>query len=200
MTRSFVLGNGKSRELIDINALQSCGKIYGCNALYREFNPDYLIAIDPKMIYEIQETKYQLSHEVWTNQNINHEYDHGFNYFNPPLGWSSGPSALQLSVTHSPIEIYILGFDFNGIDGKFNNVYADTNNYNSSKSMEMYWRNWERQTQLVIEQNPNIKFYRVIGDNFYNPGWKYSNYKNIKIEEFLKHINTFVDKTAQIGI
>ena len=52
--RSFVLGNGKSRLNFDFNHLKRFGKIYGCNALYREFEPDYLIAVDPKMIFEIE--------------------------------------------------------------------------------------------------------------------------------------------------
>lgn len=194
INRSFVLGNGKSRENIDLKLLQPCGKIYGCNALYREFEPDYLIAVDQKMIMEIQESNYQLSHEVWTNANSKCRYDYGFKFFNPRLGWSSGPSALYLAAKHNPNEIYILGFDFTGIDGKFNNVYADTRNYNSKESMEIYWGNWEKQTEKVIKDNPHIKFFRIVDDIFYDPEWKYKNYKNISKTEFLKHINIIFQK------
>lgn len=195
---SFVIGNGKSRSPISLESLRPFGKIYGCNALYREFYPDYLIAVDPKMIYEIQESGYQLSHEVWTNKVQNHIYHDGFKYFEPFLRWSSGPAALQLSVSHHPTEVYILGFDFKGIDGKFNNIYADTKNYNSCNSMEIYWGNWEKQTEFVIRNNPNIQFYRVVTDDFYDTGWKFSNYKNIKIEVFLNLINTFLIKNPEI--
>jgi hypothetical protein len=194
ISRSFVLGNGRSRETIDLNALRQCGKIYGCNAIYREFTPDYLIAVDPKMVYEIQETGYHRHYEVWTNINRNYGYEHGLKYFKPQLGWSSGPSALHLAASHTPNEIFILGFDFTGIDGKFNNMYANTRNYNSSESMEIYWGNWEKQTEIVVKKNPHIRFYRVVVDDFYDPGWNYLNYKNIKIEEFSKHINTFFEK------
>jgi hypothetical protein len=192
MTRHFVLGNGKSRLKIDPKSLQPYGKIYGCNALYREFSPDYLIAVDPKMILEIQESNYQLSHEVWTNLNQKYQYNYGFKYFNPRLGWSSGPSALQLSVNHNPSEIFILGFDFSGIDDKFNNVYADTFNYKSSSDIPTYWGNWEKQTQMIVKNNPHIKFYRVVDDIFYDTKWYYKNFKIIKISEFLIQINNFV--------
>ena len=67
--RSFVLGNGRSRLNINPTQLRPYGKIYGCNALYREFAPDYLIAVDPKMVFEIEHTGYQNTHEVWTNNN-----------------------------------------------------------------------------------------------------------------------------------
>ena len=69
MTVAFVVGNGTSRKPIDLNGLKKYGKVYGCNALYREFNADYLVAVDVKMILEINHSKYQMNHEVWTNPN-----------------------------------------------------------------------------------------------------------------------------------
>jgi len=46
MTAAFVLGNGVSRLQVDLAVLKTCGKIYGCNAIYREFVPDVLISTD----------------------------------------------------------------------------------------------------------------------------------------------------------
>ena len=56
---AFVLGNGLSRQGIDCQELSKIGKIYGCNALYRTFMPDYLVAIDVKMVLEINKTGFQ---------------------------------------------------------------------------------------------------------------------------------------------
>lgn len=53
---TVVIGNGESRNYIDLNSLKS--KTYGCNAIYRDFTPDYLISIDNKMIHEIVESGY----------------------------------------------------------------------------------------------------------------------------------------------
>lgn len=189
MIRSFVLGNGISRLNITPDILRPHGKIYGCNALYREFTPDYLIAVDPKMIIEIQDTGYQESHEVWTNRQNEIKYNDGFKYFEPRLGWSSGPSALQLATTHQPTEIYIFGFDFTGVNNFFNNVYAGTDNYKRKEDMPTYWGNWEKQTEQIIRMNPHINYYRVVeNNNYYNTGWLYKNFKIMKYQEFDDHI------------
>ena len=83
MTVAFVLGNGNSRKDIDLSHLHKFGKIYGCNALYREYRPDYLVAVDVKMILEINEHKFQMENQVWTNPNKQYRGFEGFNYFQP---------------------------------------------------------------------------------------------------------------------
>lgn len=189
--RSFVVGNGRSRLDIDLKILKEYGKIYGCNALYREFDTDYLIAVDPKMIVEIEKTGYQLSHEVWTNPNAKYKTFNGFKYFNPPLGWSSGPTALHMASSHKPTEVFIVGFDYTGIDGKVNNVYADTENYRKSSDPATYFGNWKNQTAQVIKNNPGIKYYRVVGEKYFDPEWNYHNFKHINVEEFKKLVGTW---------
>ena len=54
---AFVLGNGISRKHIPLEPLRAHGKIYGCNALYRDFAPDHLVAVDTKMIIEISDKR-----------------------------------------------------------------------------------------------------------------------------------------------
>ena len=49
----FLLGNGKSRDHFDLERLRGRGTIIGCNAIYRDFSPDILIAIDTKMLNEL---------------------------------------------------------------------------------------------------------------------------------------------------
>ena len=86
--------------------------------MYREFQPDYLVAVDIKMVNEINMTRYQNEHQVWTNYNKSFEQYTGFNYFEPSLGWSSGPTAMHLAASHAHETIYILGFDYKGIGPK----------------------------------------------------------------------------------
>ena len=132
--RSFVCGNGKSRSNINLEELRSYGLIYGCNALYRDFTPDYLIAVDVKMVVEIESKGYHLNNPVWTNQNSKFKKFKNLNYFEPSLGWSSGPTALNMASNHGATEIYILGFDYIGSPrGYVNNIYSDTENYKKSK-------------------------------------------------------------------
>ena len=59
MSTAFIIGNGKSRNPIPLEALKPHGKIYACNAVYRHFEPDYLVYVDTKMIKEITRHKWQ---------------------------------------------------------------------------------------------------------------------------------------------
>lgn len=60
--KHFVLGNGESRRQIDLNKLKSTGKIYGCNALYRDFEADAIVAVDGGMMFELYAKGYALNH------------------------------------------------------------------------------------------------------------------------------------------
>ena len=166
MSRSglaFVIGNGTSRKPINLHKLKPLGKIYGCNALYREFDPDYLVAVDTKMVNEINHVGWQLTHEVWTNPNRAYKDYNKFNYFDPSLGWSTGPTALHLASeeSHNNQDIYILGFDYEGLNSKVNNIYASTENYKSADATATYHGNWARQTGIVIQKNPTKRYIRV---------------------------------------
>lgn len=188
----FVLGNGTSRQSIDPLQMQQYGKVYGCNAIYREFDPDYLIAVDVKMIVEINENKYQLKNKnVWTNHNKAYKNFNGFNFFRPSKGWSSGPTALWLASQHGYRKIYILGFDYTGIGENnklVNNLYAGTKNYKKVTDGATYYGNWLRQTATVIKEHKHINYVRVIAsDNFCPPELnKFENFSTISVEKFQK--------------
>lgn len=190
---AFVLGNGVSRKGIDLNKLQKYGTIYGCNALYREFEPDYLVAVDVKMVNEICKSRYQITHEVWTNPNRSYKNLHGLNFFHPSKGWSSGPTALWLASQHGYDNIYILGFDYKGVNNgeKFNNIYADSMNYKRSTDAATYFGNWLRQTKTVVQENENINYFRIITAENYCPEElnRLANLKTIFREDFEKIFN-----------
>lgn len=166
---AFILGNGRSRLRIEAKNLLNIGYVYGCNAQYREFEPHYLIAVDVKMVNEIVGSGYHRKHTVWTNPNKGIKSKERLNFFNPHKGWSSGPTALWFAASNGHREVYILGFDFKGENGKFNNVYADTYNYKKSSDTATYYGNWLSQTRKIITEFPNTKFFRVIGDSGFVP-------------------------------
>lgn len=159
---AFVLGNGTSRLKLNHSALKSIGTVFGCNALYREFDPDYLIAVDVKMVNEIVMANYHIAHSVWTNPNKGINTKKGLNFFNPHKGWSSGPTALNFAADRGHRDIYIFGFDYQGTNGKLNNIYADTYNYKKSSDSATYHGNWLNQTEKIIRERKNITFHRVI--------------------------------------
>ena len=59
----FCIGNGQSRSIIDLIKLRPHGKIYGCNALYRDFKPDVLTSVDGPMMHEVYQSGYD--GELW---------------------------------------------------------------------------------------------------------------------------------------
>ena len=63
----FVLGNGPSRANIDPSKLD--GTVIGCNACYRDFNPDVICAIDAGIISEITKSDFDgkcyFTHNSW---------------------------------------------------------------------------------------------------------------------------------------
>lgn len=196
MTVAFVVGNGHSRKGLDLPHLQKFGKIYGCNALYREFAPDYLVCVDVKMILEVNKTRYQMTNEVWTNPNKQYRGFEGFNYFSPSKGWSSGPTALWLASTHKHDTIYILGFDYHGLkDGsgnrtRVNNLYSGTPNYKKTGEAATYFGNWERQTASTLTGHGHTQYVRVVADDDdFIPKHlqKHSNLSHMTVTEFKRY-------------
>jgi hypothetical protein len=190
---AFVLGNGTSRQDIPLEPLKDFGTIYGCNALYREFEPDYLVAVDTKMVIEINKHGYQHGHEVWTNPNKAYQKFTGFNYFSPSKGWSSGPTALYLASGHKNTEIYILGFDYVGLENnsKVNNIYAGTFNYKKKTDSATYHMNWLKQTCITMQKYSKKRYIRVLGEPGHIPK-EFANIPNLEhitVEEFKKIFN-----------
>jgi hypothetical protein len=188
MSVAFVLGNGRSRLAILPEELRIRGKIYACNAIYRDFIPDYLIAVDPKMVFELNDKSIQDTVQVWTNYNRRYEDLKGFNYFTPSKGWSSGPTALWFASQHSYSKIFILGFDYLGTNQNknINNVYSGTHNYKTSTDTATYYGNWYKQTETIIKENPKISYIRVVDDELsLTAKWdQYSNYTTIDYTSF----------------
>jgi len=63
--RVFCIGNGQSRKNYNLEKLRPFGKIYGCNALYRDFTPDVLVAVDHGIMHEIYHSGYCEKKETW---------------------------------------------------------------------------------------------------------------------------------------
>ena len=186
---AFIIGNGTSRLKLNPESLLNKGIVYGCNAQYREYNPHYLIAVDVKMVNEIIDSGYHKQNQVWTNPNKGIRTKNNINFFSPHKGWSSGPTALWFAASQGHKNIYIFGFDYQGIDGKFNNVYADTFNYKKSTDSATYFGNWLNQTEKVIKEYRHTRFYRVINPGNFIPdklGPSLNNLTHISFEEFEK--------------
>jgi len=193
MTTAFVLGNGVSRQSVDLELLRPLGKIYGCNALYRDFVPDVLVATDRPIATEIQNSGYPIKNKFYTRKPIEghgalrvpHEY----------YGYSSGPIATGIAAIDHHLTIYMIGFDMGPVNNKFNNVYADTDFYRKSDATPVFTGNWTKQIRKITEDFPKTQFVRVKGKTTADIA-EFATIKNLThlpIHTFLDRINNQKD-------
>ena len=162
MSAAFVLGNGISRLAVNFDQLKPLGKIYGCNALYREFEPDVLVSTDRAIAHTIQNSGYAQNHTMYTRKPLP-----GLGARSVPqsyFGFSSGPIAVGIAALDKNLAVYLIGFDMGPVKGdRFNNVYADSEFYKKSSSRPTYTGNWVRQIQRVCKDFSDVNFFRVMG-------------------------------------
>ena len=189
MKPGFVIGNGRSRLRINLEDLRKHGITYGCNALYRDFAPDVLIATDPGMATEIEDSGYPLDHVFYTREPRNGS---GSKRIAHHWGFSSGPVALKYAAEAAHPVIYILGFDLKGIRGLHNNVYSGTQNYRNPDDAETYYGNWINQVAQIMEEHPDQIFVRLLDDDSIIPyRWNQAaNHLSQHISDFMDSINS----------
>jgi hypothetical protein len=162
MSIAFVLGNGVSRQGLDLHLLRQHGKIYGCNALYREFTPDVLVATDRPIASTIQESGYALKNKFYTRRPIENLGAHRVP--GPYFGYSSGPITAAIAAQDGNDCIYLLGFDMGPINNnQFNNVYAGTEFYKRVDAPPTFTGNWVKQIIHITNDFSKTNFVRVYG-------------------------------------
>ena len=197
----FCIGNGKSRSNVDLDKLKKLGKVYGCNALYRDFTPDKLITNDSWMLKELFEAEYTKDNPTYiVERKIEHYFprDHKVYYFEDIMDVifpiQSGLCAIRLAYHFHPQEqIYMIGFD---IFGNRDNIYDGTLNYNGGANFitpgypdaEEAWKVQEdtRRGQFFLLKEqlcPGIRLTRVSDDNR-----GIENIDNITYEQFEREI------------
>jgi hypothetical protein len=142
--KAILLGNGKSRKGADLQGLKDRGFIMaGCNALYRDFIPHVLAAMDQKMILEIEKAGaiQKVDHFVKSERAILRPNLQRFiveqksgRQLTKDAGWATGPAlGVVLPVLYPDLtDVYLFGVDLYAMpetDGRRNNIYSNTNNY-----------------------------------------------------------------------
>jgi len=190
MTVAFVLGNGKSRLVLDLNQLREAGPIYACNAIYRTFTPDCLVATDPAIARAIQESGYAKTNRFHTRRPIEGSGAKGL----PKIykGFSSGPNALGQACLDGYHTMYLIGFDLGTTDGQFNNVYADTEFYKKITDPPTFSGNWIKQIKQIADEYKNRRFVRVEGPaTAFVPGFRdVPNLQTMPIDRFQERLNS----------
>ena len=190
MSTAFIIGNGPTRLDINLHDLVGKGKIYGCNALYRDFDKfDYLVVIDEqfKKLIEmggkegvVEGTKLILPPdeeciEETTGRRSN-----------------AGMNAMREAIRHGATKLFCLGFDFIIKDEVANtdNVYKDTEGY-GEETHATYEDSKHRVNYLhwFMNQNKDVRFTFVVPDpiEIFNIGLNTDNVFGMTINNFNKH-------------
>lgn len=183
---AIIIGNGKSREEIDLNSLIGQGTIFGCNALYRSFDGyDYLVAIDNRMIDEIKTTEKRLSGKsIFPPEEERYEETTGRRN-------NAGMVAMREAIKQGHNILYCLGFDFI-LEGNqsVSNVYKDSRNYepHTQSNIEDNY-NRIKYLEWFSDQYPEVKFVFVIPDNIKTKPIDSLNIIGLTISKFLEKIN-----------
>lgn len=161
---AYIIGNGPSRKGFDLNTLKATGQTYGCNALYRDFIPDYIFSVDSKITKTMVEDKvYEKCWHYTPALEVNRYPPHLQLIPNSPH-WISGGSAFWTAAVHGHKNIFLIGFDFREYGkGKQNNIYQDTKHY-GPRDGDHIFEAWLRQWRQIQLMRPYCNF-SIVHDN-----------------------------------
>ena len=99
---AYIIGNGPSRQGFDLKKLETTGQTYGCNALYRDFMPDFIFSVDTKITTEMCKNEVGLkTFHYAPSLEVNRPYSKGMLHLiqNNPH-WISGNEAFWKACVH----------------------------------------------------------------------------------------------------
>ena len=196
MKISFCIGNGESRAGFNLSKLRTFGKLYGSNAVFRDYDVDYLICCDRRMAMETVSKNYKGL--VYTRK----DWFSFFPYDNfkqlPELPWEekekytqsfhmgSGLHSVNVAIQDNPNIIVIIGHDFWGSGAKHNNLYKGTENYNDTIAPAVDPSFWIKQFVMFFRIYSNIQFVFCQPNlpNWQKPiGWDTEVFPNLQFQE-----------------
>jgi len=181
----FLIGNGNSREHFDLERLRKIGTIIGCNALYRDFTPDILIAIDAKMIKELHTAKFGKENNnctIITPANRSHPCIGALKWRTERFNTSGCFAMKMVAELMKPTKCYMLG-----MDSYPGNMYDGTANYapntlQNFKGVSSYYQQVLDGPGTTVFINVNLK------DAWPKAAGKTGKYEFMTYEEFEKTI------------
>ena len=163
---AYCIGNGPSRKGFDLTRLQATGQTYGCNAIYRDFLPDFIFSVDSRMTIKMCEDEVGLKTIHYApSLEVNRKQTKGMLHLIPNNPhWISGNQAFWTAGVHGHTNIYLIGYDFREYGkNQLNNIYQDTENYGERNSDSIF-EGWYKQFRDMLKMRPYVN-YIVVHDN-----------------------------------
>jgi hypothetical protein len=185
---AFVVGNGPSRQEVNLEALVDKAPIYGCNAIYRDFYLwNYLIAIDDGMIEELRRERVDRGILIIPPEEKRFE---DVEYSPMRRRANAGMVAMDEAIRRGAKIIYNIGIDFvlkGGI--ATDNLYKNTENYGPETHAtqdDNYYR--IRYLEWFARKNSDVKFVFVVPDTVPMRVIEAPNVVGMKMETFKKKL------------
>jgi len=205
--RAVVLGNGLSRtelypqgnllQLLEEHkgGLLAAGRVqtYGCNAIVRDFIPDFVVAND-EVAQELINSGVCDRTIVYGTAAMVLSYPGKFYLVPQDPSWDMGARAAYMACFDGHTTVYLMGFDcYDGHASEQHvyNVYADTPGYpatNSPNTEAFFIKTLEE----VFRTYPQVDFVRVMPTGNYTmpDSWKYFlNLRQIGFNDFVREID-----------
>jgi len=169
-TQAIAIGNGESRIGFDLqyitnhkagfggaDRLQS----YGCNALYRDWSPDFLIATGDDMVKEIATSGYCDQGIVYVNGGYILDYPGKFYLIPQNVYYDAGSLAAYMACFDGHKKVFLLGYDsYHGL-GVQNNIYKGTNAY-PPEDEKQHHAYFTLTLKHVMEVYNDVEFVRIM--------------------------------------
>lgn len=168
---AVVIGNGITRKGFDLNYLKNHKgglggarklQTYGCNALYRDFEPDFLVATGDEMVAELANSGYCEDHIVYARAPHLMEYPGKFYLVPQNPSYNSGSIAVYLAAFDGHKKIYMIGFDGQDTIQYNYNIYAGTNAYQEERGAQTNQKFWFDSLNHIIKTYSDVEFIRVM--------------------------------------
>lgn len=203
-SNAVVLGNGPTRLEFDCSRfldhrngnkwMLKNNKInfltYGCNALYRDYRPDFLVVTGDLMVREVADSGFCDSKIAYANNEPLVDYPGKYHLIPQNPLFNSGAIAAYLAAFDGHKKVYMLGFDGNDTPNHNYNVYKDTANYPDSRTA-VTDDFWVLSLEEVMAAYNETEFIRVMPTtSFKTPdAWKYYlNFRQIDFRQFASEV------------
>lgn len=194
--QAVVIGNGETRLGFDLThianhkgGLLATDKLqsYGCNALYRDFTPDFLVTVGKEISKEIAGSGYTADNIVYANADEIVNHPSKFYLIPQNVYYDAGALAAYLACFDGHKKVFLLGFDNYQTNTSVNNVYKNTNGYLADADLQN-GTFFELSMQRVMQTYNTVEFIRVMPSASYwiPPSWeKEVNFKQISFRDFV---------------
>lgn len=194
----LVIGNGESRKNINISKLD--GPKVGCNAIFRDYFTDHIVCVDKRMVEEAILSQANIKGSfIYTRPDWFQQYKtirvrslpnlpyEGTERWDEPFNWGSGPYAVLLGAMLSKKQtVNLVGYDLFSKTRFVNNIYKNTQNYDSEDKRAVDPRYWIHQIFKIFEYYNKKEFIIYNSKDWELPqAW---NLPNVKVD----NINSLV--------